>query len=214
MAGNIIAQREKRCGSCSVEKPLHEFGKHARSRDGLSTSCKACLRAYFAAYREANRESERERARKWAAKHPGSASARRRKCLTENPGKAREYEARYAAKHPERVSTARAKYRAAGAAAAKVKRKEWAAANKHLVCAKSAARRALKVRATPAWADKSAIYAEARRISEETGAPHHVDHCVPLKSHLVCGLHCEANLQILPGAENLKKLNRKWPDMP
>jgi hypothetical protein len=42
----------------------------------------------------------------------------------------------------------------------------------------------------------------------------HVDHIVPLVSKFVCGLHCEANLQLLPGPENQRKGNRVWPDMP
>lgn len=71
--------------------------------------------------------------------------------------------------------------------------------------------------ATPSWSDEAEIlkvYEMAQRISRETGVEHHVDHIVPLKSKLVCGLHCEANLQVLPGRDNLAKLNRFWPDMP
>lgn len=58
------------------------------------------------------------------------------------------------------------------------------------------------------------MYLEAKRIGQETGVKHHVDHIVPIKSPIVCGLHCEANLQILPEAENIRKGNRHWPDMP
>lgn len=82
---------------------------------------------------------------------------------------------------------------------------------------KCAAYRAGKLRATPKWASEAlilAIYEECQLQSEETGVPHHVDHVVPLISDIVCGLHCEDNLQVLPALENLSKGNRHWPDMP
>lgn len=87
----------------------------------------------------------------------------------------------------------------------------------HIELAKSAKRRASKKNATPAWANKAAIetiYEKAQRFMQLTGESYHVDHIVPLTSDLVCGLHWEGNLQILPGAENLAKHNRVWPDMP
>lgn len=60
-------------------------------------------------------------------------------------------------------------------------------------------------RATPPWADRAAIkaiYVEARAKGL------HVDHIVPLKSKLVCGLHVETNLQLLTPEENRRKGNR------
>lgn len=49
---------------------------------------------------------------------------------------------------------------------------------------------------------------------EETGIKWQVDHIVPINSHLVCGLHSEYNLAVIPKKENLSKGNRYWPDMP
>lgn len=54
------------------------------------------------------------------------------------------------------------------------------------------------------WADKkkiAQIYAKGRLEGL------HVDHVVPLKHPLVCGLHCEFNLQLLPPDVNIAKSN-------
>lgn len=72
-------------------------------------------------------------------------------------------------------------------------------------------RKMREVRATPRWADISAIqdiYIQCQIISDETGTKHHVDHIVPLVHPLVCGLHVHWNLQILTAYDNLSKSNK------
>lgn len=76
--------------------------------------------------------------------------------------------------------------------------------------------KAQKIKATPSWANHTAIadiYKRAATMLDENGRVFHVDHIVPLQSKFVCGLHVEHNLQILPGSENMSKQNRFWPDM-
>ncbi|AUR82834.1 hypothetical protein NVP1029O_01, partial [Vibrio phage 1.029.O._10N.261.55.A7] len=83
--------------------------------------------------------------------------------------------------------------------------------NKAYYNQKLAERRSRKKQATPIWFDAksaSVLYEKAREFGLE------VDHVVPLTSNLVCGLHCTDNLQLLSREENMKKLNKVWPDMP
>jgi hypothetical protein len=64
---------------------------------------------------------------------------------------------------------------------------------------------------TPKWADKEKIkkiYEESKRLSADTGISYQVDHIIPLKHPLVCGLHVENNLRIITKEENYKKNNK------
>jgi hypothetical protein len=68
----------------------------------------------------------------------------------------------------------------------------------------------LKPYVTPSWANKAEIkeiYKESRQLSKTTSVKHHVDHIIPLRHPLVCGLHVENNLQILTKDENITKSN-------
>lgn len=92
----------------------------------------------------------------------------------------------------------------------------WSKANPGKTAALRARRRADIIRATPKWADLFEIHAkykESARLTLDTGVRHHVDHIVPLRGRLACGLHVAHNLQVIPAAENLKKSNRFSPDL-
>ncbi len=76
---------------------------------------------------------------------------------------------------------------------------------------KQAARRAAKKCATPMWSEQDAIravYEKAKHWNME------VDHVVPVRNPLVCGLHVHANLQLMAKSDNSAKGNRSWLDMP
>jgi hypothetical protein len=59
-------------------------------------------------------------------------------------------------------------------------------------------------KATPKWADKSAI----REFYKNVPAGYQVDHIIPIRHRFVCGLHLITNLQYLTAKENLSKSNR------
>ena len=61
------------------------------------------------------------------------------------------------------------------------------------------------------WADNTKIkkiYSDAARLTAETGIQYDVDHIVPLKHSLVCGLHWEGNLRVITRKENSLKSNK------
>lgn len=96
-------------------------------------------------------------------------------------------------------------------------RAKWKVQNPAIVIQQNRLRKASIHRATPGWltdahwAEIDAIYAEARRITAETGIPHNVDHTIPLAGKLVSGLHVPWNLQVLTEDDNFRKHNRFEP---
>jgi hypothetical protein len=170
----------------------------AQYRKSRPDAVKAARRKFNDQHRDRVNDANRRRRLADPARANAVANASKKK----NPDKYRALAAAWRVKNPDRVNGFRRK---------------WASRNVPSVNANTARRRASKLQATPLWADREAIarlYAEAQKRTTETGIEHHVDHIVPLRSAIVCGLHCEANLQVLPGPTNVAKSNRYWPDMP
>lgn len=95
-----------------------------------------------------------------------------------------------------------------------LQKKHWASnLPAHIKTSMQAKRNASKVNATPQWLNKSQrkdianIYAESALITAKTGIKHEVDHIVPLRSKVVCGLHVAWNLQVIEGYKNRVKNN-------
>jgi hypothetical protein len=191
-------KKPRRRGSRAVREKARQSGQkiyftglpcrhgHTAGRYVCDTSCVEC--ASLAAKRRRSDKPEESRAvrRAWRTRNRAQLAENGRLKRLANPLKRKERSAKYAKD------------------------------NKGKCNAKTACRRAQRKLATPAWADKSAmaaIYEVATLLTQMMGESYHVDHIVPLTSTLVCGLHCEANLQILPRIENLRKHNHFWPDM-
>jgi hypothetical protein len=96
----------------------------------------------------------------------------------------------------------------------RLQQKRWRLNNPDKRAAKEAKRRANKLQATPTWINSSdllTIYEAASYLTRLTGISWEVDHEVPLKNNVVCGLHVYDNLQLLPSVENIKKSNKFEP---
>lgn len=118
---------------------------------------------------------------------------------------------RYAKKNKDKINAYHRKYNAVN----KDKIKKWNEGSyekyRSYYISKSAAGRATKRRAAVFQSERELIqnlYDQCRRISEETGVTHHIDHIIPLVHPLVCGLHVLSNLRIITAEENLHKSNK------
>lgn len=123
---------------------------------------------------------------------------------------------RYYANREQRMEQRR-EYVAANRELLRARAREYAKNNPDVVSANTRKRTANKLKATPAWAVDffmKEAFSLARLREKVCGGKWHVDHIVPLRSSLVCGLHCEHNLQVVPASYNLKKGNRHWPEGP
>jgi 5-methylcytosine-specific restriction endonuclease McrA len=90
----------------------------------------------------------------------------------------------------------------------------WKANNVEQILADNKVRRRKHRQATPPWisrkqkSDMRALYQAAIHMSKTTGEQYVVDHIVPLRSDVVCGLHVPWNLRVITQEENLKKSNK------
>lgn len=157
-------------------------------------------------------------ARAWSRSHPEIVRAMRKSWAERNPERHRENRKALLARPHVKASQAKRsrKWHEENREKSNDNHYRWVERNPHMANAAQMRRRARKLERTCAWADHDAIkkvYAEAKRLSLETGIEYHVDHVVPLAGENVSGLHVETNLQILVGRVNQSKGNRLLEDL-
>lgn len=154
------------------------FSPDKRTRSGLQSRCKSCQACVVKSVRLENPEKHRASVKASTKKHYISKLRRN---------------ATYRSRNPEKVATWKQQDRLI---------------NRGRVLADNAYRRAITKQRIATWANLSIIkqiYEEAQQVSMLVGEWYHVDHIIPLIGKDVCGLHVEANLQIIPAVENLRK---------
>lgn len=176
----------KVCGKCKILKDESEFYRN-RLRSCPTFYCKSCTKKSVVAWAKNNPEKAEALSLRYRESHRKELASRTAKWYLKN-------------KERNHRNTAR-----------------WYAKNKDRGAAKSARYKLTQKLATPKWAIKFFIdeaYHLAFQRTKALGVKWSVDHIVPLKSKLVCGLHVHNNLRVIPAIDNSVKGNRVWPDMP
>lgn len=208
-------------------RPCHRG--HYADRYEASGKCVACIRENSAKWERENRAKKSAKWQRHYLKHVAHQKARSAAWRQANPALRKEAAKRDRARNHDAYLTRLAKWVALNrerynAVRAEWRRKHpevgarWRAAHPDVVAHLAAKRRAAKHRATPSWLTHDqlalvrAIYADARRMTRESGVRHHVDHIVPLRAQTVCGLHVPWNLAVIPAIDNHRKSNRHGAD--
>ena len=195
----------KKCLSCNEAKPISAFAKNKAKHDGLQYRCREC----WAVYRTANRESILEQKREHYASNRERLLAEKRTEYAFKGDAKRAYQREYAVANKDAVSTKNKLFYLKNPDYYKNLRKRFPGK----LSAKENKRKAAKIQRTPAWLtdDDHWMIEQAYELSALRtrifGFPWHVDHVVPLQGKLVSGLHTPYNLQVIPGAENVRKSN-------
>ncbi len=196
----------KKCNSCLNLLETSHFTKDNGKRDGFRTICRTCdcakkksryicnteknqeiykknkevVKARSRVWRANNLEISNKKARDWAKANPERRNQISRNFTKNNPGKSSEYKRKNSGKY----AAHRKKYEAS------------------------------KINATPNWLTQfdfdyiESLYVQAKELKNLTGVDYHVDHILPLRGEIVCGLHVPWNLQVITAEENHKKNNR------
>ncbi len=185
------------CYQCETVKRLtiDNFTKSTFTEKTKFKTCKTCRNKKSLEYSCKNKAKTKE----YKSKYAKDNKARKNKLSQE-----------WKAKNKEKVKASWSRYRKNRLHIIKAASLRRYKASPEKYRAKSNEYLARKRAHTVGWfeADKvKQLYVKATVLGLE------VDHIVPLKSDIVCGLHCWHNLQLLDRNLNASKNNRYWPDM-
>jgi hypothetical protein len=170
-----------------------------RVRGGKDGGCQGCKIIADASYSKKNRATKRVHAQKYKEANAERIAAERKERYLREQQRASEMSRKWYSENK--------------------RRKAKTMKENRLIKAADHRRRAMErfhhtKRAKPKWCDDEAVaqvYRQAQLASLVFGLPHHVDHIIPLRGKLVCGLHVHNNLQILDVWDNCSKGNSYDP---
>lgn len=183
------------CTKCGGTKPLLEFPRSSKGRDGHRERCRPCHNEDNRAYKERNREKVVASRKDYKQRNKERLAVARKA----------HYE-----KTKERVLKQSREWYTANKDRRNAASKKWVEANRARASYNARRYQLRRTKAVPPWADEertAAIYAEARAL-RDLGVDAEVDHIIPLRGKYVSGLHWHGNLRIVLSEDNKRKSNR------
>lgn len=209
----------KVCTGCNKCLSLTLFNKAKGGKLGTKAECKDCTALRWKNHYEVNQDRFLDSARKYRSENPESVKeslskyyeSNKETILAKSSERNKEKYLQYK-DDPEYIAKRKQYYRDNQVSIEKKKRL-YEASNRAQSNALKAKYRASKRKATPNWLtdeDNAQIvefYDCCQMFKTYTGLEYQVDHIIPLRSDIVCGLHVPWNLQVLTAFENNTKNN-------
>ncbi len=222
---------QKTCQKCltNYDSALTSFGKLKSSKDGLRSLCRLCRsvaekESYIKnqakrlesgrKYREENKETIKENHKRHRENNKENIRQRGIDYRKENSLELNERKRQKRISQLEVFRQREAEARRKNKDKIKQNNKKYYGLNSQAFKQRSNLRRFRADQATPVWCDLAlcaAKYAEAKRLTKETGIKHNVDHIDPIAHPLIAGLHLSNNLRVVTETENRRKTNSFTP---
>lgn len=221
---------EKTCTKCNATKPVSEFKKDNRLKDGRGSLCKQCAAQYSKRYVSEHKEETKEYQVRYRIEKASSIREQRKQHYETNKERIATYRSRWANDNKERLKIYRREYSVKNREKIRKRHSEYVKNRREydktfdsIIRTRSRLRKLIKSRGGKKDKHTAEIIGCSRETlwdyllftwkenygTEWNGEPYHIDHFIPLASAKnpkeVEELCHYSNLQMLTPEDNMKK---------